>query len=195
MDLISLNQRDAAARTLSEAFQNDPLLQILEPNEHKRPKVGPWFFSKTIAYGMRWGRVWGNEDASAVAVWFPPGNTDVGVGRMLRVGFGALPFKIGLRGVGRFMKAMAATEKFHKLVEGPHWYLMTIGTQPARQGEGLGTALLELGTLKADEAGIPCYLETGTEGNVAFYSKRGFEVTGQASLLGFTVYGMVRGPQ
>ncbi len=195
MDLIRHDQSDAAAQTLSEAFKDDPLPYILEPNEHKRPRISPWFFSKAIAYGMRWGHVWVNDDASAVAVWFPPGNTDVKPGRMLRVGFGALPFKIGFRGVGRFMRAMSATDKFHKALEGPHWYLMAIGTQPTRQGEGLGSALLALGTSKADEAGVPCYLETGTESNVAYYSKRGFEVTGQANLLGFTIYGMVRQPK
>jgi hypothetical protein len=55
--------------------------------------------------------------------------------------------------------------------------------------------LLELGTSQADAAGIPCYLETGTESNVAYYSKRGFEVTGQADVLGFTLYGMLRRPR
>ena len=28
---------------------------------------------------------------------------------------------------------------------------------------------------KADAQGVPCYLETQTEGNVAFYRKRGFD--------------------
>jgi ribosomal protein S18 acetylase RimI-like enzyme len=90
---------------------------------------------------------------------------------------------------------MSATEALHKAVDGPHWYLMAIGTRPEVQGTGLGSALVELGTAQADKAGIPCYLETGTESNVAFYRKRGFEVTGQAEMYGFTVYGMVRQPQ
>jgi len=85
-------------------------------------------------------------------------------------------------------------EKFHKAVKGPHWYLMAVGTSPSRQGTGLGSSLLQLGTSKADAAGIPCYLETATESNVAFYSKRGFEVTGEANLFGFTLRGMVRPP-
>ena len=29
---------------------------------------------------------------------------------------------------------------------------------------------------QADAAGVPCYLETETERNVAFYRRRGFEV-------------------
>jgi ribosomal protein S18 acetylase RimI-like enzyme len=195
MEVLRPDQLEAAARTLAEAFWDDPLMHIIAPNENKRAAVGPWFFAKSIAYGMRWGEASCNDDASAVAVWFPPGNTDVTPGRMLRVGMGALPFRAGINGTVRFMRAISATEKFHKAVKGPHWYLMAIGTSATRQGTGLGSALLELGTSQADAAGIPCYLETGTESNVAFYSKRGFEVTGQANVLGFTLYGMVRQPR
>ena len=192
MEVLRPDQLEAAARTLAEAFWDDPLMHILAPNENKRAAVGPWFFSRSIAYGMRWGEASCNDDASAVAIWFPPGNTDITAGRMLRVGMGALPFRAGISGTVRFMRAISATEKFHKAVEGPHWYLMAIGTSPTRQGTGLGSALLELGTSQADATGIPCYLETATESNVAYYSKRGFEVTGQANVLGFTLYGMVR---
>ena len=195
MKILRPDQIEAAATTLAEAFWDDPLMHIVAPNENKRAAVGPWFFSKSIAYGMRWGEASCNEDASAVAIWFPPGNTDITPGRMLRVGMGALPFRAGISGTVRFMRAISATEKFHKAVEGPHWYLMAIGTSPTRQGTGLGGALLELGTSQADATGIPCYLETATESNVAYYSKRGFEVTGQANVLGFTLYGMVRRPR
>ena len=195
MDIVRADQIESAAKTLAEAFWDDPLMHIVAPNEKKRAAVGPWFFSKSIAYGMRWGEASCNDDASAVAIWFPPGNTDITPGRMLRVGMGALPFRAGINGTVRFMRAISATEKFHKAVKGPHWYLMAIGTSPTRQGTGLGSALLELGTSRADTAGIPCYLETATESNVAYYSKRGFEVTGQANVLGFTLYGMVRQPR
>jgi hypothetical protein len=54
--------------------------------------------------------------------------------------------------------------------------------------------LLEIGTSKADAAGVPCYLETGTDENVAFYTKRGFDATGEAEVYGFNVRGMVRRP-
>jgi ribosomal protein S18 acetylase RimI-like enzyme len=192
---LRTDQLEAAAKTLAEAFWDDPLLQIVAPNEKKRAAVGPWFFSRSVAYGMRWGEVSANDDASAVAVWFPPGNTDITPGRMLRVGMGAFPFRAGINGTLRFMRAISATEKFHKAVEGPHWYLMAMGTRPTRRGTGLGSALLEKGTAQADATEIPCYLETGTESNVAYYSKRGFEVTGQANVLGFTLYGMVRQPR
>ena len=195
MKPLAPDQVDAGARTLAVAFFDDPLMHILAPDAKKREAVGPWFFAKSIAYGLRWGEVSCNDDVSAVAVWFPPGNTDITLGRMLQVGMGVLPLKAGLNGFVRFMRALSAVEKFHKAVNGPHWYLMAIGTMPDRQGTGLGSALVELGTSQADAAGIPCYLETATESNIAFYSKRGFALTGEASLFGFTLRGMVRPPR
>jgi hypothetical protein len=71
-----------------------------------------------------------NDDASAVAFWCPPDETNISMLRMLRVGMRAMPFKVGINGMMRFMKAMPVTEKFHKSVEGPHWYLMAIGAKP-----------------------------------------------------------------
>src|SRR2546426_11598207 len=95
MELVRSDQVEAAANTLAEAFWDDPLMQIVAPNEKKRTIVAPWFFAKSIAYGLRWGEVSSNDDASAVAIWFPPGNTDITLGRMLRVGMGALPLRAG----------------------------------------------------------------------------------------------------
>ncbi len=195
MQRISSDLATAAAATLAEAFWDDPLLQIVAPDERTRRASGPWFMGLTVEFGLRWGEVWGNGDASAVAVWLPPESGAMTMGRMLRVGGGALPLKIGAGGALRFLRAVSATEAFHKKVEGPHWYLVTIGTRRARQGQGLGSALVEIGTSRADAAGVPCYLETGTQSNVDFYAKRGFDVVGETEVEGFTLCGMVRPPR
>ena len=65
---------------------------------------------------------------------------------------------------------MSVTEKFHKTVNGPHWYLAAVGSRDEHQGRGLGSELVEVGTSRADEAGLPCYLETGTQSNIDFYA-------------------------
>lgn len=195
MQSLRPDQLEAGAATLASAFWDDPLMQIVAPDEKRRRSVAPWFFERALRLGIRWGDVVSNDDASAIAIWLPPGETELTPGRMLRAGMGALPFRAGFNGTMRFMRAMPATEKFHKSVKVPHWYLLTLGTSPERQGQGLGTALMEAGTSKADAAGLPCYLETATASNVAFYTKRGFEVIGQAEVLGFQLWGMVRQPK
>lgn len=195
MEPLRPGQQRAAALTLAEAFATDPLFEILAPDPARRVKLGPPMMDILLAYGMRYGHVWANDDASAAAIWLPPESGPMSMPRMLRVGMWRAPFVLGLDGLGRMSKAMSATEGFHKQVEGPHWYLMTVGTRTARQGQGLGSQLVEMGTSRADEAGVPCYLETGTDSNIAFYRKRGFEIIGQTELLGHTLTGMVRPPR
>jgi ribosomal protein S18 acetylase RimI-like enzyme len=184
-----------AALTLAEAFASDPLLEILAPDPARRVKLGVPMMGMLLAYGMRYGRVWSNDDASAVAIWLHPESGPMRMHRMLRAGMWRAPFMLGLQGMGRMAKAMSATERLHKQVEGSHWYLMTVGTRMARQGQGLGSTLVEMGTSRADAARVPCYLETGTDANIAFYQKRGFEIVGQADCYGHTLTGMVRRPR
>jgi ribosomal protein S18 acetylase RimI-like enzyme len=195
VELLRPDQQHAATLTLAEAFASDPLLEIVAPDPVRRARIAPAFMGVTLAYGMRHGRVWTNDDASAVAVWIHPESGSMSLPRMLGAGFWRMPFTLGLGGLGRFMKALSATEPFHKQVEGPHWYLLAVGTRAARQGQGLGSRLVELGTARADQAGVPCYLETATDQNIAFYRKRGFEIVGQAKCLGYVLTGMVRRPR
>jgi ribosomal protein S18 acetylase RimI-like enzyme len=194
MEPLRPDQERAATLTLAEAFANDPLLEIVAPDPARRAKVGP-FLGVPVAYGLHYGRVWANEDVSAVAVWLHPESGLMSMPRMLRAGMWRMPLALGPGGLSRFSKAMAVTESFHKQVEGPHWYLMTAGVRNARQGQGLGSQLVELGTSRADDAGVPCYLETATDSNIAFYQKRGFEIIGQADCYGYTLTGMVRQPR
>lgn len=195
MDILPPERQQAAAATLAEASANDPLLEIVAPDPARRAKVAPSFLGFPVSYGLRYGRVWANEDASAVAVWIHPESGTMSMPKLLRAGMWQMPLKLGMGGMSRFSKAMAVTEPFHKQVEGPHWYLMNLGTRNARQGQGLGSQLVEMGTSRADEAGLPCYLETATDANIAFYTKRGFETIGQSECLGHTLTGMVRRPR
>lgn len=195
MQRIRDDQRDAAVETLAIAFHDDPLLEIVSPDRSRRAEIGRWFMRGALAMGLPRGETWVNDDASAVAIWLPPGGTDIGMVEMLRAGLWRLPLMVGLGGAGRVMGALGATEQFHKTVHGPHWYLMSLATRPERQGQGLGGQLMAIGLDQADAAGLPVYLETATDANIAFYGKRGFEVVGQAQVAGHTLTGMVRPPR
>ena len=60
-----------------------------------------------------------------------------------------------------------------------HWYLFILGTEPAAQGQGLGSALLAQMLARVDADGMPAYLESSSERNLALYGRHGFEVTGE----------------
>jgi ribosomal protein S18 acetylase RimI-like enzyme len=79
----------------------------------------------------------------------------------------------------------------------PHWYLMALGVEPARQGQGIGGRLIRPVLAQADRAGVLCYLETETERNVAFYQKHGFVVAESGPVPGHNLplWMMVREPQ
>jgi ribosomal protein S18 acetylase RimI-like enzyme len=58
----------------------------------------------------------------------------------------------------------------------PGWYLDRVGVDPDRQAAGLGRALVQFGLDRASAAGLPAFLETATERNVAYYVSLGFRV-------------------
>jgi ribosomal protein S18 acetylase RimI-like enzyme len=65
---------------------------------------------------------------------------------------------------------------------GDHFYLGVIASDPEARGRGHGSAVLLPGLGAADAAGLPTYLETGTEGNVGFYTRFGFDVSHELDL-------------
>ena len=79
----------------------------------------------------------------------------------------------------------------------PHWYLNMLATHPDWQRQGLGGALMGTVFEIADAMGLPCYLETETEVNVAYYRHHGFEVRSEWDLragddVGPHMWGMLR---
>ena len=53
----------------------------------------------------------------------------------------------------------------------PHWYLVLIGVDPARQGRGLGSLLLRAGLARVDQDGVECRLFTDQPRNVPLYQR------------------------
>ena len=66
--------------------------------------------------------------------------------------------------------------------EPEHWYLGSIATEPAAQGRGLGSMLLQASLERVDGDGLPAYLESTNPRNVTFYERHGFRVTGVVEL-------------
>jgi GNAT superfamily N-acetyltransferase len=66
----------------------------------------------------------------------------------------------------------------------PHLYLWYIGVDPTLHRSGVGRALMADLHGRADELGLPTYLETGTPGNVRFYEGLGYEHVGRIAVPG-----------
>jgi hypothetical protein len=74
-------------------------------------------------------------------------------------------------------------ERVHALApSSEHYYLGVLASDPRVRGRGHGAAVLRPGLAAADAERVPCFLETGTEENLTYYARFGFEVTGELAL-------------
>jgi ribosomal protein S18 acetylase RimI-like enzyme len=171
------DQIPTAGAVLARALFEDGLAQYMYPDEEERKARIPWHFSAMVRYGVLFGRVLTTVgEPHGVAVWLPPGETEMTENRIVAAGMDASPAVLGEEAFGRFMNAMAEIEPFHAQdVADRHWYLALIGVDPDCSGQGIGSSLLKPIFAEADAEGLPCYLETAEERNVGFYRKHGFE--------------------
>ena len=172
------DQMADSAAVLARAFFDDPLTRWVTPDDTKRAKALPWFFGKAATIGGRWGEVYTTgSKVEGNAIWLSPGQAKLSLGRMAQTGMLMAPFKFGIPAFMRFMKIMNTFEHLHdRDAPEPHWYLMVLGVDPPRQGQGIGGALIQPILARADADKLPCYLETQKQINVPFYQRHGFEV-------------------
>jgi ribosomal protein S18 acetylase RimI-like enzyme len=74
----------------------------------------------------------------------------------------------------------------------PHWYLGTLGVDPALQRRGIGAALLRAWLERVDRSRAMAYLETDREPNLPFYAGAGFETVDRSEVLGVPIWHMQR---
>jgi ribosomal protein S18 acetylase RimI-like enzyme len=90
----------------------------------------------------------------------------------------SLPTLLHATGLARFGRLIALRDDMdkHHPMERPHAYLWFLGVTREAQGHGVGSRLLKVASARLDAQGLPAYLETQTERNLALYRRAGFEV-------------------
>jgi ribosomal protein S18 acetylase RimI-like enzyme len=78
-----------------------------------------------------------------------------------------------------------------------HWTLGPIAVDPAHRGQGFASQLIRPMLERADDEGVPVYLSTNTEENIALYEHFGFKVKERADMPGVDGWNasMLREPQ
>lgn len=169
---------DVVERTYGRAFHDDPVWRwVIASDGRFEARAGKALGSITRVF-LGHGNVWMSASGEAVAAWAPPDQHRIGPREVLAVAHRLLP-ALGLTGLRR-LTALAEVDTHHP--HEPHWYLAVLGTDPAHQGRGFGSAVMEPVLARADEEGLGCYLESSKESNVAFYARHGFRVTQELDL-------------
>jgi GNAT superfamily N-acetyltransferase len=174
-----LDQAARAARMLTQAFWEDPVITHYLDDPERRRLAFPAFFRGAIFDGFDSGYIYGAWEGNRLAgcaLWIPPS------GQVQASSALAIRSKRAFRTVERLFPdtvgplyaGFGALGTSHPAE--PHWYLAFVGVDPKRQGKGIGARLLAPVLELADAKKELCYLETPFPQTHAFYRRLGFEL-------------------
>lgn len=167
----------AAAAVLADAFTDDPVALGILPAQAGRQRKLTHLFTAVLRSGpgprgaVDVARREGDEQIIGVAAWESPAARRGALTRELA----QMPLFLKAFGAAGIPRAMTMEHRLqrHRPAE-PHWYLADIGVGAAKQGLGVGSALLRARLEYVDRTGLPSYLEASTPDNRRLYARFGF---------------------
>lgn len=187
----------SASAMLARAFRDYPLLTYAVSDAARREREAGYFCQYDLYYGFRYGEAYATSPRmEGVAVWVPSEHLPMTTARILGVVPWSVTFGFGRRlgrkllGPSRHIDARHAA-----LAPFPHLFLSLLGVAPEARQRGHAGALLRPMLARLDTQGLPCYLETMDERNVARYEHFGFRVLERSAVPGtsLTSWAMLRG--
>ena len=170
----------AIGRALAAAFDGDPVWSHLaSPKSDWTPRASAWFSAEAKVQLRGHGKVLVDDQVRGAAVWAPPGHWKGTTVEGLALAWPSIRlFRSRLR---HALAMVSQMERKHPK-DPEHWYLAVIGTDPAHQGAGIGSALIRAVTDRCDAQGLGAYLESSKEENVPYYARHGFAVREQVQV-------------
>jgi ribosomal protein S18 acetylase RimI-like enzyme len=150
--------------TLTAAFAGDPLWRWAFGDMADLASLWRLLIGSALRYP--WVRML--DGATAVALWIPPGGTELTDEEEARLE-PMLP--------GPVLELLDRFDQAHPR-EQPHYYLSLLGTRPQRRGQGLGMGLLAECLAIFDAEGVPTYLESSNPANDGRYERIGYRKIG-----------------
>lgn len=158
--------------TLTRAFEADPVCLWAWPDRDAYREAFPRFCRAFggAAFPARTAHV--DADGVGVALWLPPGAAPHEEAVIELIRETAAPNR-----QKPLFQLFEQMEAFHP--RETHWHLPLIGVDPAAQGRGIGSALLQHALRTCDEQATVAYLEATSPANVRLYERHGFEPLGR----------------
>lgn len=169
------------AASLTSAFYDDPVMSWCIRQDKKRSKALELCFEYLLKDSIIYDEVICTTELDACAMWLPPGKWLSAPS--IREIFDMLPGLIQWMGISRVNRwiTMLTTEAKYR-PKNPHFYLAFLGVSKDRQGQGIGSSLLNYTLKKLDENELSAYLESSNILNNVFYEKHGFRVINEIQL-------------
>lgn len=184
MNKASSADKELIIDILFKSFRENKSIHFLLGKNATRPVVIRKLMAYSVDYCTLFGEVYLSEDRKACALLLFPEKKKTTIHSILldlRLAFSV----IGISNLKKTLDREVRLKKIHPST--PFIYLWFIGVDPAEQGKGIGTRLLNELLKKAHEMGKPVYLETSTRKNIPWYEKHGFTLYNQFNF-GYDLY-------
>jgi ribosomal protein S18 acetylase RimI-like enzyme len=176
MSTITINTATASDKqqiidTLVLAFSADPFERWLYHDPHTYLTNFPIFIDAITTRAFETDNAYYVDNYAGTALWLPP---NVHLDEELIIA--SVEQTINKQKQTDTIAFMEQMGRFHP--HEPHWYLVIIGVDPLKQGQGFGAILLKHTLASCDRDRAPAYLESTNPKNISLYERFGFKLLG-----------------
>ncbi len=168
---VNVPDKERAIATLTTAFTGDPVLRWVLPDSHQFLTFFPELIRRYAGKSFADQSAYATDGFTGACLWLRPG-VQPDQEPLIELVQQAIPE----RDQEKVFAMFEQMDEHHP--HEPLWYLPVIGVDPARQGMGLGSALLAHALAECDNEGKQAYLEATSPRSRDLYARHGFEVTG-----------------
>jgi ribosomal protein S18 acetylase RimI-like enzyme len=182
---------------LAQAFKEDYKDEFPDPDERRRkaPYVNEFYLRSEFLHFEGYIT---SAKLEGIAIWQRSDmRRPLSLWHLLTSGAIWPALKAGIEPLKKILAFDDCIDKKHlELAPKRHWYLWVLAVAPEHQGKGHASQMLRAMFPRIDAEGLPVYLETDGEKNVAFYKHFGFNVLEEFAVSGMAqkLVAMLRQP-
>jgi GNAT superfamily N-acetyltransferase len=173
----------ATASLYATSFRSDPVITYLLstlPPPQRSVYLEEYFTRLATAAALNSAIFSEASDYSSISIVLPPGKSVDNPWTLIPAGLFSVLWRLGAKGCWRMLGEFEpATGAVRRRVLGVYqsnfYYLFFVATREDKRGKGLSSALIRRLQERAQEEGVPVWLEATTEYSSRVYARLGFE--------------------